>query len=81
MCDSKEELVVKNVEIFGISLDFVKCLLKFVDKESLNFILFLDEDYVVVDVFGVWGLKKFMGKEYDGIYCISFMIDENGIIE
>lgn len=43
--------------------------------------LLFDEDYVVVDVFGVWGLKKFMGKEYDGIYCISFLIDEEGKVE
>lgn len=61
--------MVKNVVVLGISLDVVKCLFKFIEKENLNFMLFFDEDYVVVDVFGVWGFKKFMGKEYDGIYC------------
>ena len=79
--DSKEELVAKNVEILGISPDPVKRLPKFADKESLNFTLLSDEDHAVADAFGVWGLKKFMGKEYDGIHRISFMIDENGTIE
>ena len=79
--DSKEELVAKNVEILGISPDPVKRLPKFADKESLNFTLLSDEDHAVADAFGVWGLKKFMGKEYDSIHRISFMIDENGTIE
>ena len=79
--DSKEELVAKNVEILGISPDPVKRLPKFADKESLNFTLLSDEDHAVADAFGVWGLKKFMGKEYDGIHRISFMIDENGTSE
>ena len=60
--DSKEELVAKNVEILGISPDPVKRLPKFADKESLNFTLLSDEDHAVADAFGVWGLKKFMGK-------------------
>mgnify|MGYP000896319159 FL=1 len=79
--DSKEELVAKNVEILGISPDPVKRLPKFADKESLNFTLLSDEDHAVADAFCVGGLKKFMGKEYDGIHRISFMIDENGTIE
>ncbi len=79
--DSKDELVAKNVEILGISPDPVKRLPKFADKEGLNFTLLSDEDHAVADAFGVWGLKKFMGKEYDGIHRISFMIDENGTIE
>ena len=74
-------MVAKNVEILGISPDPVKRLPKFADKESLNFTLLSDEDHAVADAFGVWGLKKFMGKEYDGIHRISFMIDENGTIE
>lgn len=40
----------------------------------MNFDLLVDEDYVIVDVFGIWGYKKFMGKEYEGIYCISFFV-------
>ncbi|MCW8092418.1 thioredoxin-dependent thiol peroxidase [Alteromonas sp. ASW11-130] len=79
--DIKAELDEKNVVVIGISPDPVKRLPKFVEKESLNFTLLSDEDHAVAEEFGVWGLKKFMGKEYDGIHRISFLIDENGTIE
>lgn len=64
--------------VLGISPDSVARLKKFVEKESLNFTLLSDEDHAVADAFGVWGLKKFMGKEYDGIHRITFGIDELG---
>ncbi|NMH61090.1 thioredoxin-dependent thiol peroxidase [Alteromonas ponticola] len=79
--DSKTELQDKNVVVLGISPDPVKRLPKFIEKENLNFTLLSDEDHAVAEQFGVWGLKKFMGKEYDGIHRISFLIDENGKIE
>ncbi len=79
--DSKAKLDDKNVVVLGISPDPVKRLPKFVEKEHLNFTLLSDEDHAVAEQFGVWGLKKFMGKEYDGIHRISFLIDENGTIE
>jgi len=79
--DSKETLDGLNVEVMGISPDAVKRLPKFAEKESLNFTLLSDEDHAVADAFGVWGLKKFMGKEYDGIHRLSFLVDENGVIE
>lgn len=79
--DSQEELQTHNVEVLGISPDAVKRLPKFIEKEQLNFTLLSDEDHAVADAFGVWGLKKFMGREYDGIHRISFLIDENGVIE
>lgn len=79
--DSKEALDGLNVEVMGISPDAVKRLPKFAEKESLNFTLLSDEDHAVADAFGVWGLKKFMGKEYDGIHRMSFLVDENGVIE
>ncbi|MFY0667237.1 MAG: thioredoxin-dependent thiol peroxidase [Alteromonas stellipolaris] len=79
--DSKEVLDGLNVEVMGISPDAVKRLPKFAEKESLNFTLLSDEDHAVADAFGVWGLKKFMGKEYDGIHRLSFLVDENGVIE
>jgi peroxiredoxin Q/BCP len=78
--DVKAELDSKNLVVLGISPDAVKRLPKFIEKESLNFTLLSDEDHAVADAFGVWGLKKFMGKEYDGIHRISFLIDENGVI-
>lgn len=78
--DIKSDLDNNNVVVLGISPDPVKKLAKFAEKESLNFFLLSDEDHSVADAFGVWGLKKFMGKEYDGIHRLSFLIDENGKI-
>ena len=79
--DSMNALDAKNVTVLGISPDPVNRLAKFAEKESLNFDLLSDEDHAIADKFGVWGLKKFMGKEYDGIHRLSFLIDENGKIE
>ena len=79
--DSQAELAKYNVVVLGISPDAVKRLPKFIDKEQLNFSLLSDEDHSVAEAFGVWGPKKFMGKEFDGIHRISFLIDENGKIE
>ena len=78
--DVNEELTAKNVVVLGISPDAVKRLPKFIEKENLNFTLLSDEDHAVADAFGVWGPKKFMGREYDGIYRVSYLIDEAGII-
>jgi peroxiredoxin Q/BCP len=79
--DSLGEIKKHNVEVFGVSPDTVKRLPKFIEKEQLNFSLLSDEDHSVADAFGVWGPKKFMGKEFDGLHRISFLIDERGNIE
>ncbi|MFQ3189811.1 MAG: peroxiredoxin Q/BCP [Paraglaciecola sp.] len=79
--DSQVSLAALNVEVLGVSPDAVKRLPKFIEKEKLNFTLLSDEDHALADAFGVWGLKKFMGKEYDGIHRITFLINENGKIE
>ncbi|WP_028863739.1 thioredoxin-dependent thiol peroxidase [Psychromonas aquimarina] len=79
--DAKAELTELNTLVYGISPDPVKKLARFVDKKELNFPLLSDEDHAVADAFGVWGEKKFMGKVYDGIHRISFLIDEQGNIE
>ncbi|MEM0911591.1 MAG: thioredoxin-dependent thiol peroxidase, partial [Pseudomonadota bacterium] len=71
----------KNTVVLGISPDPVAKLDKFRTKESLNFDLLSDEDHAIADAFGVWGLKKFMGKEYDGIHRISFLINEEGVVK
>lgn len=76
--DSKAELEKRNAVALGISPDAPKRLVKFIDKESLNFDLLSDEDHSIADTFGVWGLKKFMGREFDGIHRITFIIDEEG---
>ena len=79
--DEKAQLDELNVVVIGISPDPVKRLTKFAERDELNFHLLSDEDHAIADQFGVWGLKKFMGKEYDGIHRISFLIDENGVVE
>ena len=79
--DSKTQLNDKNVVVVGISPDAVKRLTKFTERDDLNFTLLSDEDHEIADAYGVWGLKKFMGKEYDGIHRISFLVDENGVVE
>lgn len=78
--DTKAELEKLNVVVLGVSPDPVKRLPKFIEKENLNFTLLSDEDHQVAEAFGVWGPKKFMGKEYDGIHRVSFLIDETGHI-
>lgn len=79
--DVNKELNNLNTLVFGISPDPVKKLANFVAKKELNFPLLSDQDHAVADAFGVWGEKKFMGKTYDGIHRISFLIDEQGTIE
>jgi len=79
--DHAAELQQHNLVVLGISPDAVKRLDKFVQRDALNFSLLSDEDHAVADQFGVWGLKKFMGREYDGIHRISFLIDEQGVVE
>lgn len=78
--DSKSALDTENVVVFGISPDAPKRLKKFCERDELNFTLLSDEDHKVADDFGVWGLKKFMGKEYDGIHRLSFLIGLDGKI-
>ena len=56
-------------------------LIKFIEKYDLPFSLISDEEKKVVEDYGVWGLKKFMGKEYMGISRTTFVIDEKGMIE
>ncbi|EPA1955469.1 thioredoxin-dependent thiol peroxidase [Vibrio alginolyticus] len=79
--DIKAELDAHNVVVLGVSIDPVKRLGKFIERDDLNFTLLSDEDHAVADQFGVWGEKKFMGKVYDGLHRISFLINEEGVIE
>jgi peroxiredoxin Q/BCP len=79
--DTQSEFTDRNVVVLGISPDAVKRLPKFIEKENLNFSLLSDEDHAIAEAFGVWGEKKFMGKIYDGIHRISFLIDEQGMVE
>lgn len=78
--DHHSEFDPLNTEIIGISPDPVSRLKKFALRDNLNFTLLSDENHVLAEQFGVWGLKKFMGREYDGIHRISFLIDKQGAI-
>mgnify|MGYP000626483943 CR=1 FL=1 len=78
--DNWETFQEKGYEILGVSADSEKRQQNFKEKNDLPFPLLADEDKKVIDAFGVWGPKKFMGKEYDGIHRTTFVIDEKGII-
>ena len=79
--DNFERFKANNCELLGVSADNAKAQGKFKDKFNFPFPLLADEDKSVIQAFGVWGPKKFMGKEYDGIHRTTFVIDENGILE
>lgn len=78
--NSESELKSENIVVLGISADPVKKLKQFEDKEKLNFTLLSDPDHQVIEAYGSWGLKKFMGREYMGIMRQSFLIDKKGKI-
>ena len=79
--DVLDTLTEHNVVVLGISIDAPKRLINFKTKQGLNFTLLSDEDHAVCEAFGVWQLKKFMGKEYMGIVRTSFLINESGDVE
>lgn len=79
--DGYGQFQAKGYEILGVSPDAPKKHVKFIEKYSLPFSLLADEDHSLATAFGVWGPKKFMGREYDGIHRTTFVIDENGTIE
>ena len=79
--DNFERFQANNYALLGVSADSAKAQAKFKDKYELPFPLLADEDKSVINAFGVWGPKKFMGKEYDGIHRTTFVIDEKGIID
>lgn len=76
--DAMPELAKLDAVVFGISPDSVKSHRKFADKYGLPFTLLADEGHAVAEAYGVWGRKKFMGREYDGVFRTSFLIDEEG---
>ncbi|RUO72660.1 thioredoxin-dependent thiol peroxidase [Pseudidiomarina sediminum] len=78
--DHQAQLAEQGVITVGISPDAPKRLAKFTERDALNFTLLSDEDHAVADAFGVWGPKKFMGREYDGIHRMSFLIGQDGKI-
>ena len=79
--DNYQSLLENGYVVLGCSADSPSSHIKFIEKHDLPFSLLSDESKAGINSYGVWGPKKFMGREYDGIYRTTFVIDENGIIE
>lgn len=78
--DGYNDLKKKGYELYGVSVDSTKSHLKFIDNHQLPFPLISDTEKSLVEDFGLWGKKKFMGREYMGTTRATFLIDENGLI-
>ena len=78
--DTNAEFTALDTVVIGISPDSVDRLVKFEDKQELNFTLLSDEDHSVIESYGAWDLKKFMGRDFMGIVRTTFLIDPNGKI-
>src|SRR5690554_1763076 len=79
--DNIERFKKEGYEIIGVSADSQRRQANFAEKNKLTYSLIADEDKSVINAFGVWGPKKFMGREYEGIHRTTFVIDEAGIIQ
>ncbi|MFM2229366.1 MAG: hypothetical protein RL607_624 [Bacteroidota bacterium] len=83
-CDLRDNYArfeAQNYALLGVSADSAKAQSSFKNKYEFPFPLLADEDKSVIQAFGVWGPKKFMGKEYDGIHRTTFVINEEGLID
>ncbi len=78
--DHYKELQDQGYHLLGVSADSEKRQKNFAEKYDFPFPLLADEDHTVINAFGVWGPKKFMGKEYDGIHRMTFKVDGNGVV-
>ena len=79
--DNYQELKNNDFEVIGVSADNSAKHLKFIDKYELPFSLIADTDKSVINAYQCWGLKKFMGREYDGILRKTFVIENNKIVK
>lgn len=79
--DTEKEFADLDTVVLGISPDPVSRLEKFREKQELNFDLLSDEDHAIADKYGVWGLKKFMGKEFMGILRTTFIVNKEGRLQ
>ncbi len=79
--DNYTALQDAGYEILGVSEDSEKKQTNFRNKFEFQYPLLADEDHTVINTFGVWGPKKFMGKEYDGLHRTTFIINGDGVVE
>ena len=80
LSDNYERFKSLGYDILGVSADSAKRQSNFKNKYNFPYPLLADEDKAVINVFGVWGPKKFMGREYDGIHRTTFIIDEQNFL-
>ena len=81
LSENYSRFVAQGYDVLGVSADSPKRQSNFKNKYDFPYDLLADEDKSVINAYGVWGPKKFMGREYDGIHRITFVIDEKGVIE
>ncbi len=79
--DHFSELKASGYALLGVSPDSARKHQNFIKKFELPFSLLVDTELETIKAYGVWGLKKFMGREFDGVLRTTFIIDEKGIIE
>ena len=79
--DELNKFIDLDIKIFGVSADSIKRQKNFHDKQKFNFSLLSDESHSMLESYGVWGLKKFMGREYMGINRVTYIIDSSGLVE
>ena len=79
--DESSQFEQKNIAVIGMSADSVKRQKNVCDKESFSFPILSDQTKEVLKAYGAWGMKKMYGREYEGIYRYTYIIDENGVIE
>ena len=81
LSDNYSRFTSLGYDVVGVSADSVKRQSNFKEKYGFPYLLLADEDKSVINAFGVWGPKKFMGKDYDGIHRTTFIIDAHGVIK
>ena len=81
LSDNYSRFTSLGYDVLGVSADSAKRQSNFKEKYGFPYLLLADEDKSVINAFGVWGPKKFMGKEYDGIHRTTFIIDAHGVIK
>ncbi len=79
--DSYRKIDKAGYKVFGISPDNIKKHNKFIDKYEFQYSLLADENKEMINAFGLWGPKKFMGREVTGVHRTTFIVDDKGIIE
>ena len=79
--DELHKFKERNAVIIGMSADSPNKQKKFCEKQSFEFPMLCDESKETLQAYGVWGKKKFMGREYEGIFRNTYIIDEKGIIK